>query len=130
MPTHSKFISAGMLGVSSLLSLDNTIMPNFRRELSQLYQGQPQHLFKLWNEKSLVTMATSKSHCICNEMQGILSKHSTASLCDLLLREWFLCGGTRAELWHSPDFTVSSAKVDRSNPNCYFCMGRFNQIYH
>lgn len=46
-------------------------------------------------------MATGKSHCICNEMQGILSKHSSASFCDLLRREWFLCGGTCADLWHS-----------------------------
>lgn len=34
VPTRSEFISVGMLGVSSMLSLDNTIVPNFRRELS------------------------------------------------------------------------------------------------
>lgn len=34
MPTWSKFISVGMLGVSSMLSSDNTIVPNFRRQLS------------------------------------------------------------------------------------------------
>lgn len=39
-------------------------------------------------------MATGKSHGICNEMHGILSKHSSVRLCVLLCTEWFLCGGT------------------------------------
>lgn len=65
-------------------------------------------------------MATGKSHGICNEMQGILSKHSYVCLCVL---------GTECSFVAQTALSLPQ-KVGTSDSKCYFCMGSFNWTHH